>query len=261
MALPDAVIHVGAVPCQVGPARSAEGDLAELDTVELDVLVAASPFSAWRAGASAAGYTRGSGFPGWSGMFVQAMSAEQEGAAHALVTVSGFGLLTAGEKRKRTTSCAGQVIAVGPVEKVIISVSLEERGDDPETPEDESASGTTVKVKRRVPKLDEFGEVEYKVITTPSGLAERWNINQAILNVTDTYFVTSAPATNTAGTAVTPPDAPTPPPYVWSGYAEPLRLNHPAGWVLDDRQVETIVPGQLWRVTDTFAYYYTGQPD
>lgn len=254
MALPDAVIHVGAVPCQVGPARSAEGDLAELDTVELDVLVAASPFSAWRAGAAAAGYTRGSGFPGWSGMFVQAMSAEQEGAAHALVTVSGFGLLTAGEKRKRTTSCAGQVVAVGPIEKIVLVWDDAETAEDPET-------ATTTTGKRRIPKVDEDGEVVYKSITTPSGLAERWNINTAILNVTDTYFVTSAPATNTAGTAVTPPDAPTPPPYIWGGYAEPLRLNHPAGWVLDDRQVETIVPGQLWRVTDTFAYYYTGQPD
>ena len=30
MALPDAVIHVGAAPYQVGAARSVEGDLAEL---------------------------------------------------------------------------------------------------------------------------------------------------------------------------------------------------------------------------------------
>lgn len=254
MALPDAVIHVGAAPYQVGPARSVEGDLAELDTVELDVLVNAASFSAWRAGAAAAGYTRGAAFPGWSGMFVQAMAAEQEGAAHALVTVSGFGLLTAGEKRKRTTSAAGQVVAVGPIEKIVLVWDDAETAEDPET-----ASATTG--KRRIPKVDEDGEVVYKSISTPSGLAERWNINTAILNVSDTYFVTSAPATNTVGTAVTPPDAPTPPPYLWSGYAEPLRLNHPAGWVLDDRQIETLVPGQLWRVTDTFAYYYSGQPD
>jgi len=254
MALPDAVIHLGAVPFQVGPARSSEGDLAELDSVELDVLVAAASFSAWRAGASAAGYTRGSAFPGWSGMFVQTLAAEQEGSGHALVTVTGTGLLTAGEKRKRTTSCAGQVVSVGPLEKVILVWDNAETAEDPDT--SSSAIG-----KRRIPKVDTDGEIVYKSITTPSGLAERWNINTAILNVTDTYFVTSAPATNTAGTAVTPPDAPTPPPYIWGGYSEPLRLNHPSGWVLDDRQVETIVPGQLWRVTDTFAYYYSGQPD
>lgn len=254
MALPDAVIHIGAVPCQVGPARSSEGDLAELDSVELDVLVAASPFSAWRAGAASAGYTRGNAFPGWSGMFVLFASAEQEGSGHALVSVTGTGLLTPGEKRKRTTSCAGQVVSVGPIERVVLVWDTAENAEDPET-----ASSTTG--KRRIPKVDAEGEVVYKQITTPSGLSDRWNINTAILNVNDTYFVTSAPATNTAGTAVTPPSAPTPPPYIWGSYAEPLRLNHPAGWVLDDRQAEEIIPGQLWRVSDTFAYYYSGQPD
>ena len=255
MPAPDPVIHYGpSAAFQVGPARSTEGDLAELDTVQFDSLIPCATFSAWRSAAIAAGYTRGSAVPGWSGMFIRTLAAEQEGDAHALLTVEGFGLLVAGEKRKRIMAAAGQIIAVGPIEKIVIVTATDETATDPDT-------DTTVDATRRIPKLDADGEVEYKTITTPTGTAQRWNINQAFITVSDTYFTTTAPDMTAVGTAVTPPSAPTPPSYLWGSYGEPMRLNHPSGWVLDDRNPEEIVPGSLWKVVDSFGYYYVAQPD
>jgi len=255
MPAPQAVIHYGPTAAfQVGPGRSTEGDLAELDTVQFDALVPCTSFPAWRAGAVAAGYTRGAAVPGWSGMYIKSLSAEQEGSTHALLTVDGFGLLTAGEKRKRVIAAAGQIIAVGPIEKIIIVTATDETGLDPDT-------DTATDATRRIPKLDADGEVEYKTIVTPTGSAERWNINQAFITLSDTYFATSLPSTTVIGTAQTPPSAPTPPSYLWGSYAEPMRLNHPSGWVLDDRRIEEIVPGSLFSVTDSFGYYYVAQPD
>ena len=254
MSAPSAVIHYGGASYQVGPARSTEGDLAELDTVQFDALIDCAAIAAWRAAAVAAGYTRGGAVPGWSGMYIKALAAAQEGDAHALLSVEGYGLLVAGEKRKRVLAAAGQIIAVGPIEKIIIVTAADETAVDPDT---DLATDAT----RRIPKLDADGEVEYKTIVTPTGSAERWNINQAFITISDTYFATSVPSTTVIGTAVTPPSAPTPPSYLWGSYAEPMRLNHPSGWVLDDRRVEDIVPGSLYQVTDSFGYYYVAQPD
>lgn len=255
MPLPEAVIHYGPSSQQVGPARSAEGDLAELDTLSLDYLIPCTVFAQWKAAAASAGFTRGSAVPSWSTLFVRDMSAEEEGDSHALITVNGHGLLPgAGDKRKRIIAAAGQIIGVGPIEQIIVVTNKEETGTDP-------SDDSTVPAKRRIPKVDDDGEVVYKTISTPTGTADRWNINQAFLTVSDTYFATSEPSTTVIGTAQTPPTAPTPPSYIWGSYGEVMRANHPSGWVLDDRQSEEIVPGSLWRVTDSFGYYYVAQPD
>lgn len=255
MPAPDQVLHYGpAAAFQVGPARSAEGDLAELDTVQFDALIPCATFTAWRSAAIAAGYTRGAAVPGWSGLYIRTIAAEQEGDAHAMLSVDGFGLLTPGEKRRRVMAAAGQIIAVGPIEKIVIVTATDETATDPD-------DDTTVDATRRIPKLDADGEVVYKTITTPTGNAERWNINQAFITVSDTYFTTTAPDMTAVGTAVTPPSAPTPPSYIWGSYGEPMRVNHPSGWVLDDRSPEEIVPGSLWKVTDSFGFYYVAQPD
>lgn len=255
MPAPAPVLHFGLDFTQVGPARSTEGDLAELDTLSVDYLIPCASFPAWKAAAATAGLTRGAVAPGWAGIYIRDMAAEQEGNAHALISVNGHGLLpSAGEKRKRIIGAAGQIIAVGPIEKIIVVTNEDETGTDPD-------DDSTVPAKRRIPKVDDDGEVEYKTIVTPTGTAQRWNINQAFLTVSDVYFATSAPSTTTVGTAQTPPSAPTPPSYIWGSYGEVMRANHPSGWVLDDRQTEEIVPGQLWRVTDSFGYYYAAQPD
>jgi hypothetical protein len=255
MPTPDAVIHYGSSSFQVGPARSSEGDLGELDGVSLDVLIPCATFSAWKAAAATAGYARGSAIPGWSTLYLRDMTAEQEGDEHALISLNGFGLLPgAGDKRKRLIAAAGQIIGVGPIEKVIIITNDEETATDGET-------GDPTDPVRRSAKLDEDGEIEYKTIVTPTGSAERWNINQAFITVSDTYFATSAPDTTVIGTAQTPPSAPTPPSYLWGSYGEAMRANHPNGWVLDDRQIEQLVSGALYRVTDSYGYYYAAQPD
>lgn len=232
---------------QVGPEECSEGDVGELDTATVQYLVAGGVVAARST------YARGSGMPGFTGMYVRRATAVREGE-DSLVTVEAHGLLAGGaSKRKRTMSAAGRIISIGPVAQVILAWPDDENVEDPD--------GSETAAKRRIPKVDADGDEVNKVFITGSGTQERWNINEAFLQVEDVYFATSEPAVDIIGTAQTPPSAPTPPPYKWSGYLEPLRYNDPSGWVLDDRVPEEIVPGALWRVTDRYAYYFTAQPD
>jgi hypothetical protein len=190
-------------------------------------------------------------------MWVDTIDKQVESDLVATVSIRAIGLLTSGDKRRRTISFAGQRISVGPFEQVILAWVDEESGEE--------TNGTAVdKVRRRVPKLDEDGEPVYESIITATGSKDRWNISEPILTLTDTWFATSAPAANIVGTAQTPSNAPTPPSNIWTGYTKPVRGNHPAGWVLDDRQTdELFLNGSdgLWQVVDTYAYYQTIVPD
>jgi len=105
------------------------------------------------------------------------------------------------------------------------------------------------------------GEPEYQTIVTPSGSAERWNINDPSVTVQDTYLSTAAPNMAQVGTGLTPINAPSVPSYIWGGYTAPKRANHPNGWVLDNRDPEEVIPSKIWRVTDTFTYYQPWEPD
>lgn len=151
--------------------------------------------------------------------------AEQDGESRGIVSVVALGLRAgAGDKRRRRVSAFGQVLAIGPIEEV---------ADDP----------------------------KYETIVTPSGSSERWNINDPGVSVVDTYLSLTEPDTAVIGTAQTPTSAPPTPPYLWGAYNEPLRANHPSGWVLDNRDPEELVPGKLWRVVDGFNFYQVSQPD
>lgn len=191
--------------------------------------------------------------------FVRSMRFKQLGSQIGIATIScvGQSRILSGqwqERRLREISAYGQMVSVGPIEKVII-VEEETEGIDPET-------GNPAVVKRRVPKVDALGEVEYQdIVVTGSGTSKRWNINDPTVSVTDTYFVITQPLTNVIGTALTPPTPPLPPPYKWTGYNEPLRGNAPSGWVLDDRRISVIIPNQIWRVVDTFNFYQAAVPD
>jgi hypothetical protein len=216
-------------------------------------------YPGWRDDLQTLGYVRNEKISGYHAMFVEDFNRGARSEESCEVSVQCLGLLEPGEKRKRVLGVNGQQIAVGPLEKTIIVWEEAEQGEDPETGE------PVEKVKRRVPKLDEEGEIIYKTIVTPSGNGERWNVRQAIVTVTDTYFTTTQPAMTAAGTAAAPPNAPAVPASPWGGYNEPMRFNHPNGWVLDDRQVEEIFPngttGGLWAVTDTYGYYLPAVPD
>lgn len=249
-------IHYGELPLVVGGFKPVEADIGELDTLNFDLLVA----EPWRTSATAAGYGRGVKITagGYHSMWVQSRAGEQESEDTAQVAILCVGLLDAGDKRKRVIAAAGKVVSVGPIEKTVLVVNREESGTDAET-------GDPAPAKRRIPKLDSEGEVVSKIIVTPSGSGERWNINEAIVTVTDTYFTTTAPDTTLVGTAVTPTTAPSVPAYLWASYGEPMRFHHPNGWVLDDREVEQLFSGSggagLWRVTDRFGYYQLATPD
>lgn len=226
-----------------------EGGLGELDSGSIGIL---AEWATRRAMASALGYTKNAAAPGFASLYVEGVDWKKSGSL-AQGTVRLVGLETPGERRKRRLSVAGQEISVGPVERVVLVYDDAEQGEE--------VDGTPIaQVKRRVPKLDDEGEVVYKLITTPSGIFERWSISQAFLTVQDVYFTTTAPSTIQAGTAFTPPDAPTPPTYIWGSYGEEMRARHPNGWVLDSREIDPLFEG-LWAVTDSYGFYYTALPD
>ncbi len=253
-----ATIHHGTLPLLLSKPPPSRGPRGVLDAATVDLI---AETAAWEAGAEFLGYAYDKKIipaAGWFSMWVQSIEPEEENDLVTRVRVSCIGLSQDDEKRKRSLSAAGQQIAVGPFERVILVWNTEETGA-------ETDGDPVDHVKRRVPKLDGDGEVVYKSISTPSGVSKRWNVRDAILVVNDSYFTTKKPDTDVIGTQMVPPNAPTAPAYIWGGYTEPMRLNHPNDWVLDDRRIEELFSESdtdgLWAVTDTFGYYYIAVPD
>ena len=245
-----ATIHHGELPIITSGPRRSLGGRGMLDSVSYDLLTSADQ---WQVDALALGFAMERPVSGFHSMWVQSLTSEDENDQVAAVRVECVGLISAGEKRKRRMSVAGREIPVGPDEVVVLAWFDGEEGEE--------VDGEPLdKVKRRTPKLDSAGDVIYKTITTPLGTGPRWNVREAIVVVTDTYFSTSAPDMTKAGTVMAPPSPPSPPPYVWGGYTEPMRKNFPEGWVLDDRQTEELFTG-LWEITDTHGFYYSAVPD
>lgn len=139
------------------------------------------------------------------------------------VEVTGVGVAGGGEKRLRRIRSLGREIALGPVEDVP-------------------------------------GKLDFKALTTPSGTGPRWNISEGIVVVEDIYFSDSAPDVTEVKRPIVLTDAPEIPDYVWGNYPF-LRFNHPNGWILDSRDGEEIVPGHLWRITESSSYRQLAEPD
>lgn len=250
----ETAIYHGTLPKIIEGPTVRRGGKGELDTVTWKVLCAAD---AVKDGLATAGLAFAGAITGYgAAMAVDGgIEEEPESELTTMVSITATGLMTAGDRRQRVISFGQREVAVGPLEKVVLSWVTDEKGEDAET------SDPVEKVKRRVPKLDVDGNVEYETIVTSSGSQERWNIKEPVAQVRDTYFATTLPSTSAVGSASTPPNAPSPPAYQWSGYEGDLRGNHPNGWVLDDRQVEEIHAGILYRVTDIHAYYQALTPD
>lgn len=83
--------------------------------------------------------------------------------------------------------------------------------------------------------------------------------NQPLVGVTILWFSTSIPSMTVAGTNVTPSYSPGVPSNIWASIANPIHV-YPFGWVLDDRQIETIAGTTLCFVTDTYTYYQRYKP-
>ena len=250
------ILHGGFPLITSGPVRS-RGERGALDSVTWEVMVNADQEEA---DLEDCGFVEEKKVddPAMHAIWVQTIDSEPDGEFLNKVTVRAVGLLKPGDKRRRKISVGGTEISVGPLEKVVIAWTDGEKGKDGE-------SGTTVEnVKRRVPKLDEYGEVEYKMITCAAGTAERWKIKEALVTVRDTYYVTTRPTMTEVNQNFTPVNPPDVPPYLWASYDKPLRYNSPNGWVLDDRQVDEIFADGgigLWAVEDVMVYYYLAQPD
>lgn len=250
----DAVIFHGALPFMTEAPRLVRGGNGALDSLRVEFLCGA----AWEDQMRELGYQVDRKIPGYESLWVRTLENEPETESVQRVVANCEGLAYGNARRKRRLSCAGREWNIGPHEKVVLAWSEVEQGEDDE-------GEKLDKVKRRVAKLKSNGEVDYEDIGTPSGLADRWNIKEAIVTVTDTYFATTKPPMNAVGAVGVPPNAPTPPPYIWTGYDQPMRGRHPNGWVLDDRTADEIFylsdEQGLWEVTDTYAYYYTLSPD
>lgn len=221
-----------------------------LDTGKVNYLV---PMPAWKAALADIGIEKGKAYSEIEDLFIKDMKLTDLHAGHATVDISLEGILDGnGDKRLRTISAFGSVVSIGPIEETQIVIDgQDEAGDD---------------IRRRVPKVNNVGEPVYTTISTPSGAASRWNILDAGVTVVDTYFVRVEPKTEEIGTAQTPTNAPTVPPWIWGGYSQPTRSNHPQGWVLADRQVTPLYAADgtiagLWKVVDTYDYYYPSTPD
>lgn len=230
---------------------SAIGGPGELDSASYRVL---APFPDWEVSLREAGFVQQRKVAGHHAMFVSGTRIGSITGKTCEVDVSCSGLSGTGDKRMRRISCSGQQVAVGPFEKVIVVWEKDEKGKDTETGED------VEKVKRATPKLDELGQPVYEIIATPSGTAERWNIHEAVLTVTDTYYTATAPDTSGVGRPSAPSNPPSVPEFLWGGYDKPVRHNSPSGWVLSSREISEVGPG-LWAVTDLFSYYHPFIPD
>lgn len=122
--------------------------------------------------------------------------------------------------------------------------------------------------ERRLRELSAFGQmvsvgpIDGVQIAVPGvGLAERWNINDPSVTIVDTYFVQGdEPDMSAVGLPFSPTSPPSTPTFKWGLYQEPVRLNAPPGWVLDDRKVTKII-GDLYKVVDTVNYYQIWIPD
>jgi len=255
MPLASEIIH-GSLPILLSDEEINEGGLGELDSLSAEILV---EWARRHEDATALGYTRHTAISGYPAMFVEGINWKKSGALGE-GSVRGVGLSYEGERRKRRLSVAGQVVSVGPLERFIVEWDEGELGAEQGAPESETEGAPVDRVRRLVPKLNARGEPMYNIITTPTGTAERWNVKEAIIQVVDSYFATTEPDMTVVGTGQEPPEAPTPPPDIWTDYNQPKRFNHPNGWVLDNREVDMIYPG-LWAVTDTSGYYYVAIPD
>ena len=232
--------------------RISDGDLGEIDELGVEYFC---QWPGYRQELLELGIEKGRLFPGVAEFYVQGMQARREGFGRCIVSIVGLGM--AGgfkERRKRTLSAFGQMISVGPIERVILVTQMDEVGRDAET-------GDPVEVRRRETKLDAEGEPVYKPITTPSGVGERWNIAEAGIRLVDVYYTKTRPVMTAVKLPFVPPDAPAVPADPWVSYGEVMRFNHPNGWVLDDRQVDELIEGKLWRVTDTVGHYLQRVPD
>lgn len=255
----DTIYHGELPMITAGPIRS-RGERGVLDAVTYEIITGLGNEELH---AKHLGFEYERKVAGYHSMWVQTLDDEAESSVISRVSIRCVGLLKNDKKLRRRLSVAGKEVSIGPIERVVLVWTEDEKGSDDGTPVEQ--------VRRRVPKLDSEGEVVYKSIATPSGAFDRWNVREAILVLNLTYFVTVEPETSVIGTAMTPENPPTPPPFIWSGYGEPMRANHPNGWVLDDRQVDEIFTAPplgeggdaqgLWAVEDTFGYYYTASPD
>lgn len=248
----DNIVH-GFLPQQIGGIVENDMPVGVLDTATVSYLTS---FSGWREQLASLGIAKRMVHPGFPGMYVKDFKTQQDGDLRK-VTLPLEGVLTSnGDKRVRTISAFGSIISIGPIEKVHIVDEADGVDED----------GNAVTAQRRVPELNDLGEVQYKTIAAPVGTAERWNVNDPAVTVIDTYFSTTAPVTTQIGTNVIPVNAPAVTVSGWGGLDVDLRANYPNGWVLDNRESEqlygSVVGGDgLWKIVDTHEYYQAVVPD
>jgi len=252
MSLAAVIIH-GSLPLKIGSPEISDLPVGVLDTARVQCL---TEYPDWKAQLALLGIVKGEEYASIPGMWVKEAKLKTI-STHAEIDITLDGILDGnGDKRQRRLSVFGSTISVGPLETVHI-VTEEEGVDSADNP---------VTTKRRVPALNSTGDIIYKTITTPAGGADRWNIFDPGVTVIDTYFQTAAPSMTTVGTAVTPTSAPTVSAWLWGSYTEPKRANFPSGWVLSNREPEqlygsTLGGAGLWKIVDTYEYYYPSVPD
>lgn len=221
----------GSLPRRIAPIDLVIAPPGQLDSLSTEFLTV---WPNYETSLSSLGFVRHESIPGYPGMFLYDIAPVQEGDATARVRVTAIGLKTLSDNKfLRRNAARGQVSGIGPTEKL--------DSDDK-------------------PIVDDNGNPEYEQIVTPSGISETWNIFEPTTAFTDSYYSLTKPDLSAQGTAQAPADPPPTPPNLWANYQGQTRLNHPNGWILDQRADEEIIPGYLWRVDDSYSFIQPFQP-
>ena len=184
----------------------------------------------------------GAAYPGYSKLFVERLSLRVTGET-GTASISCLGLVSMRAKTLRRVSAFGQEVSIGPTTyegSELVGIDTDGDGEPDDT------ARQLVEVLRTT--------------VTPSGSGKRWIISEPMLGVVDTYFMDTLPDTTLIGTQLAPPNAPPNPAYIWGGFQDALRFVHPNGWVLENREYDSVFPN-IYQVIDTYAFKHPARPD
>lgn len=279
--MPATSIYHGTLPLILEGEEITDSPNGTLDAITFEIAVGTE--DTWRVLLAEAGIIKGRKLAGMAGaafdyhaIFVNDLRVKDRSDSKVIVSVNTLGLLENDQKRKTTIACQGGRATIGPQE--IKDAALRDM-DGNLVKMDLSGFIFDSETGTLVPRQN----FPSRLFTDPPTESSAWSIAVPKVSLTSTYFTTLRPDQTEIGTVVTPPIDIDPPafpfgPEDWSGLRQ--RLNDPAGWVLDQRNIdELFIDGTLpdgpsfippptsiaadrglWAVTDTITYFMPWEP-
>lgn len=270
-------IYIGPLPLILDGQEITDSPRGTLDATTFDVLVAMPD---WRASLADAGIIKNATLPftmGYHSMWVQDYRLKEMGLLTARVAVSCLGLLVNTDKRKTSIAATSSRQSIGPQDQKAGPLrdgdgNMVYFGLDGYIMQEDGTGVPRQAYPKRI-----FGETSTKEFPA-------WSVAVAKITLNSTWFTTTRPDHSLVGTAIAPPlEIDTPAsnftPALWENLQ--FRLNDPAGWVLDSRNIDELFlgytsppdgphytppatseafPTGLWAVTDTITHYQGAEP-